>query len=86
MVVEKNTWMVRWEHVDGTIRVTNTTEKTKKIMIPFDVPVIKKNELINNGYIIETFFGEKHKIKEVAIIKKFDAYLIEDKIIQLEKK
>tara|TARA_B100001179_G_C18493250_1_gene360940 strand:+ start:626 stop:823 length:198 start_codon:yes stop_codon:yes gene_type:complete len=30
MVVEKNTWMVRWEHVDGTIRVTNTTEKTKE--------------------------------------------------------
>ena len=30
MVVEKNTWLVRWEHVDGTIRVTNTTEKTKE--------------------------------------------------------
>tara|TARA_Y100001949_G_C15683203_1_gene199063 strand:+ start:71 stop:268 length:198 start_codon:yes stop_codon:yes gene_type:complete len=30
MVVRKNTWLVRWEHVDGTIRVTNTTEKTKE--------------------------------------------------------
>jgi hypothetical protein len=30
MVIEKNTWMVRWKHVDGTIRVTNTTEKTEE--------------------------------------------------------
>ena len=46
---------------------------------------MSSNKLIKDGYIIESFFGEKNKIKEIAIIKKFDAYLIEDKIIQLEK-
>ena len=73
-------------YMDTIIRASSTIEKTKKIMIPFDICESKKNKLINDGYIIETFFGEKNKIKEIAIIKKFDAYLIEDKIIQLEKK
>ena len=72
--------------MDTIIRASSIKEKTKKIMIPFDVSVSKKNKLINNGYILETYFGDKNKIKEIAIIKKFDAYLIEEKIIQLEKK
>ena len=73
-------------YMDTIIRASSIIEKEKKIIIPFDICESKKNELINDGYIIETFFGEKNKIKEIAIIKKFDAYLIEDKIIQLEKK
>ena len=55
-------------------------------MIPFDIHESKKNALISNGYIIETFFGEKNKLKETALIKNLDAYLIEDKIIKIEKK
>jgi len=73
-------------YMDTIIRASSIIEKTKKIMIPFDIRESKKNKLINDGYIIETFFGEKNKIKETAIIKKFDAYLLEDAIIQLEKK
>ncbi len=63
MVVEKNTWLVRWEHVDGTIRVTNTTEKTKEeavnhILRDFQ-PVVKILDVMYGDMytIISTFKG-----------------------------
>ena len=63
MVVEKNTWLVRWEHVDGTIRVTNTTEKTKEdavnhILHDFQ-PVVKILDVMYGDMytIISTFKG-----------------------------
>ena len=57
MVVEKNTWLVRWEHVDGTIRVTNTTEKTKEeavnhILRDFQ-PVVK---------ILDVMYGDMYTV------------------------
>ena len=57
MVVEKNTWLVRWEHVDGTIRVNNTTEKTKEeavnhILRDFQ-PVVK---------ILDVMYGDMYTI------------------------
>ena len=57
MVVRKNTWLVRWEHVDGTIRVTNTTEKTKEeavnhILRDFQ-PVVK---------ILDVMYGDMYTI------------------------
>ena len=63
MVVRKNTWLVRWEHVDGTIRVTNTTEKTKEeavnhILRDFQ-PVVKILDVMYGDMytIISTFKG-----------------------------
>ena len=55
-------------------------------MIPFDTTVDKKNDLINKGYILETFFGNLKQIKEVAEMKKFDAYFIKNNIIKLNNK
>ena len=57
MVIKKNTWLVRWEHVDGTIRVTNTTEKTKEeavnhILRDFQ-PVVK---------ILDVMYGDMYTI------------------------
>ena len=57
MVVEKNTWLVRWEHVDGTIRVTNTIEKTKEeavnhILRDFQ-PVVK---------ILDVMYGDMYTV------------------------
>ena len=57
MVVRKDTWLVRWEHVDGTIRVTNTTEKTKEdavnhILHDFQ-PVVK---------ILDVMYGDMYTI------------------------
>ena len=57
MVVRKNTWLGRWEHVDGTIRVTNTTEKTKEdavnhILRDFQ-PVVK---------ILDVMYGDMYNI------------------------
>ena len=57
MVVEKNTWLVRWEHVDGTIRVTTTTEKTEEdavnhILRDFQ-PVVK---------ILDVMYGDMYTI------------------------
>lgn len=63
MVVRKNTWLVRWEHVDGTIRVTNTTEKTKEeavnhILRDFQ-PVVKILDVMYGDMytVISTFKG-----------------------------
>ena len=57
MVVEKNTWLVRWEHVDGTIRVTNTTEKTKEDAVNYILrdfqPVIK---------ILDVMYGDMYTV------------------------
>ena len=63
MVVEKNTWLVRWEHVDGTIRVTNTTEKTKEDGVNYILrvfqPVIKILDVMYGDMytVISTFKG-----------------------------
>jgi len=63
MVVEKNTWLVRWEHVDGTIRVTNTTEKTKEDAVNYILrdfqPVIKILDVMYGDMytVISTFKG-----------------------------
>ena len=63
MVVEKNTWLVRWEHVDGTIRGTNTTEKTKEDAVNYILrdfqPVIKILDVMYGDMytVISTFKG-----------------------------
>ena len=63
MVVEKNTWLVRWEHVEGTIRVTNTTEKTKEDAVNYILrdfqPVIKILDVMYGDMytVISTFKG-----------------------------
>ena len=52
-------------YMDTIIRASSIIEKTKKIMIPFDISESKKNDLIKEGYIIETFFGEpKMRLKK----------------------
>ena len=73
-------------YMDTVIRASSTIEKLKKVMIPFDTTVDKKNDLINKGYILETFFGNLKQIKEIAEIKKFDACLIKNNIVKLDNK
>ena len=73
-------------YMDTIIRASSTKEKVKKIMIPFDTTIKIKNNLIKEGYIVETFFGEPKKIKEIAEIKKFDACLINNQIVYLKMK
>ena len=72
-------------YMDTIIRASSIEEKIKKIMIPFNTKINIKNNLIKDGYVIETFFGESKMIKEKATMKEFDACLIENKIVQLKK-
>ena len=53
-------------------------------MIPFDVLNNKKKELIKQGFIIETFFGDLKNIRKIAIKKNCQSYLINDQIIKLD--
>ena len=54
-------------------------------MIPYDISNQKKEEFIAQGFIIETFFGDLSEIKKIAIKKKCQSYLFDNKIIRLDK-
>ena len=70
--------------MDTILRASSNIEKTDKIMIPFDVLNNKKKELIKQGFIIETFFGDLKNIRKIAIKKNCQSYLINDQIIKLD--
>ena len=71
-------------YMDTILRASSNIEKTNKIMIPFDILNNKKKELITQGFIIETFFGDLNNIRKMAIKKNCQSYLIDDQIIQLD--
>ena len=53
-------------------------------MVPFDILNSKKNELLTQGFVIETFFGDLNNIRKMAIKKDCQSYLIDDQIINLD--
>ena len=71
-------------YMDTILRASSNIEKTNKIMIPFDILNNKKKELITQGFIIETFFGDLNNIEKMAIKKNCQSYLIDDQIIKLD--
>ena len=71
-------------YMDTILRASSNIEKTNKIMIPFDILNNKKKELITQGFIIETFFGDLNNIRKMAIKKNCQFYLIDNQIIQLD--
>ena len=71
-------------YMDTILRASSNIEKTNKIMIPFDILNNKKQELITQGFIIETYFGELNNIKKTAIKKNCQSYLVDNQIIKLD--
>ena len=71
-------------YMDTILRASSNIEKTNKIMIPFDILNKKKKELITQGFIIDTFFGDLNNIRKMAIKKNCQSYLIDDQIIKLD--
>jgi len=71
-------------YMDTILRASSNIEKTNKIMIPFDILNNKKKELIKQGFIIDTFFGDLNNIRNMAIKKNCQSYLIDDQIIKLD--
>ena len=71
-------------YMDTILRASSNIEKTNKIMIPFDILNNKKKELITQGFIIDTFFGDLNNIRKMAIKKDCQSYLIDDQIIKLD--
>lgn len=72
-------------YMDTILRASSNIEKANKILIPFNTLNTKKNELINKGFIVETFFGDLNKIKNMAIEKKCQSYLVDGQLIKLDK-
>jgi len=72
-------------YMDTIMRASSFIEKNNKILIPFDTSVERKKELINNGYILDTFFGNYNQIKKVAIKNKIEFCLVSNKIISIKK-
>lgn len=67
--------------MDTIIRASSFKEIIKKILIPFNTSKERKSKLIEEGYILETFFGNNTKIKTVAFEKKIEFCLIDNKVI-----
>ena len=72
--------------MDTIIRASSIKEKINKILIPYDTSISRKKELIDMGYIIETFFGESEYVKKFAAQKNIYKYLENNKIIHLKEK
>ena len=70
-------------YMDTIIRASSSVEKIQKILVPFDTSEKIKKNLINEGYVIETFFGNLKNIKEFAKDKKIKFYLFKDQINNL---
>lgn len=71
-------------YMDTIIRSSSFKENIKKIIIPFNTSEKRKKELINQGYIIETFFGNNDQIKKMALEKKIKFCLINKQIISIK--
>ena len=46
--------------------ILNYGNKSKKILVPFDINAKIKKSLINKNYIVFTFFGETSDITKIA--------------------
>ena len=71
-------------YMDTILRASSNIEKPNKIMLPFTTYNEKKSELIKQGFILETYFGDLKNIKQTAIEKKCQSYLVDDQIIKLD--
>ena len=70
-------------YMDTIIRASSIKDKIKKILIPFDTSIDRKNELIREGFIVETFFNNDNEIKKIAFEKKIEFCLIDNKVISI---
>ena len=70
--------------MDTIIRASSFVEKNKKILIPFETSDKKKKKLISDGYVLDTFFGKKNNIKEIAVKNKIKYCLINNKIVNIK--
>ena len=71
-------------YMDTIIRASTFLEKINKILIPFDTSIIRKKELIKEGYVLETLFDINNVIKKVAIEKKIKFCLVDNKVISIK--
>ena len=71
--------------MDTILRSSSKIEKFKKILVPFSISNQKKNELIKQNYVVETYFGNEKNLKKKAIEKTFESYFKNNKIVRLSK-
>ena len=71
-------------YMDTIIRASSFIDKINKILIPFDTSEERKKELIEEGYILETFFDNNIEIKKIALEKQIKFYLVDSKVISIK--
>ena len=71
-------------YMDTIIRASTFTDQISKILIPFDTSEKRKNELIEEGYILETFFDNDNEIKKIALDKQIKFCLVDNEIISIK--
>tara|TARA_Y100001970_G_scaffold268119_1_gene358953 strand:- start:1 stop:1116 length:1116 start_codon:yes stop_codon:yes gene_type:complete len=71
-------------YMDTILRASSKIEKLKKILVPFNISEKKKSELIKKKYIIEKYFGNTNKIKNMALMKKYNLYFLKNKIFKIK--
>ena len=71
-------------YMDTIIRASSLIDKIHKILIPFDTSEERKKELIEEGYILETFFDKDNEIKKIALEKQIKFYLVNNKVISIK--
>jgi len=71
-------------YMDTIIRASSFKENIKKILIPFITSKKRKIELINKGYVVDTFFGNNDQMKKIALEKNIEFCLINNKVISIK--
>ena len=51
---------------------------------PFNTSENRKKELINKGFVVETFFGDGNQMKNIALKKKIEFCLINKQVISIK--
>ena len=70
-------------YMDTIIRASSIIDKIKKILIPFNTSENRKKELIEEGFIIETFFANDNNIKKLALEKNIKFCLINSEVVSI---
>ena len=71
--------------MDTIIRASSFKEKVNKILIPYNTTLSRKKKLIDEGYILESYFGNNDTIIKKATEKKINACLVNNNIIIIKK-
>ncbi len=72
-------------YMDTVLRASSYKEQLKKILVSYKISKTKKKSLLENNYVVETYFGDLKKIEENAFEKNIKYYLKNNNIFKVDK-